>query len=125
MMDVKMVDYFDFEENGFEAVQDLLNDGEGLVIVENYPGHLEGIYEAESETLPIDLKVLTLEVVTSSNILSAGHLDDLLVVEFKGGSVYAYHEVPQDVIERWDEAASKGKYLASRIKGQFSYEMVS
>ena len=44
-----------------------------------------------------------------------------LTVRFKGGGIYSYQGVPQDVVDRLKEAPSPGKLLNLEIKGRFSY----
>lgn len=59
----------------------------------------------------------------SSNIAryrwaSNGHV---LVVEFKGGAVYNYYDVPESVFMDMQGAVSVGKFLARAIKGVYEY----
>lgn len=126
-MIVKLVDEFDLDVDFFDEVDAILAAGEDdLVIVEHHPGQVENLYAATISLVPpSDLKVLVLEPVTSSNVLAVGHLDDLLAVEFKGGSVYVYRDVTPDTIEGLNAAISVGSYLASRVKPQFANERIN
>lgn len=126
MMVVKMVDDFDFAVDGFAEIQALLDESEDLLIVEHFPGDLDGEYEeAEDQKKPEGLSVLTLESVVSSNVMAVGHLSDYLAVKFKGGSVYVYFGVPSDTIEELNSDSSVGSYLASHIKPRFACERIS
>ena len=64
--------------------------------------------------------------VTSSNIASAGYdaATKTLEVEFSGGAVYQYLDVPQAVYDGLMASASAGSYLAANIKGSYSYKKV-
>ena len=62
--------------------------------------------------------------VTSTNIASIGWENDVLEVEFTSGGVYQYQGVPKDVYDGFMAAASKGKYLASSIKGAYPFTKV-
>jgi hypothetical protein len=61
--------------------------------------------------------------VRSSLILSIGYnpFEQILEVELKGGNLYQYYHVPQDVYNSFMRAASKGKFFDSYIKGHYSY----
>ncbi|MCW5234342.1 KTSC domain-containing protein [Verminephrobacter eiseniae] len=48
----------------------------------------------------------------------------VLTVEFHGGRVYNYFDVPESVFEEMQNAPSKGKYLAYQIKGSYRYARV-
>ena len=64
--------------------------------------------------------------VSSSNIESVGYDSDSLTleVEFKGGSVYQYYDVPSHVYEDFTSADSLGSYLHHSIKKNFSVSKV-
>ena len=66
------------------------------------------------------------EDVTSSNIVSVGYDVDeqTLEVEFNGGSVYQYFEVPYDAYQALKHAESIGRHLGRHIKGVFRCERV-
>ena len=61
--------------------------------------------------------------VSSRNLHSVGYdaTTSTLEVEFKNGSVYQYHGVPESEHIALMQAGSKGGYLASHIKGVYSY----
>jgi len=67
------------------------------------------------------------ENVESSNISSIGYdpRSRVLEVEFHGGSVYHYLDVPSPVYDELMGAESHGKYLCSDVKGVYLYERVS
>jgi hypothetical protein len=59
----------------------------------------------------------------SSN-LSAAEYDPeakLMVVTFRGGSVYTYADVPETVYEGLLSSPSPGGYFANQIKDKFSF----
>ncbi|OUQ56208.1 KTSC domain-containing protein [Tyzzerella sp. An114] len=60
--------------------------------------------------------------VNSSNISKIGYENGTLYVEFKTRSLYAYNNVPIEVYNALMSASSHGKYLASHIKGLYSYQ---
>ncbi|NYT74957.1 KTSC domain-containing protein [Halomonas sp. QX-2] len=64
--------------------------------------------------------------VESSNIASIGYDADseTLEIEFLNGSVYQYYNIPENIYDGIMSAASHGGYLASNIKGQYSYSKV-
>ena len=72
------------------------------------------------------MKPMEREDVTSSNIVSVGYDGDeqILEVEFNGGSVYQYFGVPEDMYQRLMTAESVGRHLGRHIKGVFRCERV-
>jgi hypothetical protein len=64
--------------------------------------------------------------VDSSNISSIGYDEETstLEIEFHGGSVYQYLDVPLNVYEGLLNADSKGQYLAQHIKGYYRFVKV-
>jgi len=44
-----------------------------------------------------------------------------LVVQFKGGGVYQYHGVPQEIVDRLKVASSPGRALNEEVKGKFQF----
>ena len=64
--------------------------------------------------------------VDSSNISSIGFDEETstLEVEFHGGAVYQYFDVPLYVYEGLLDAGSKGQYLAQHIKGYYRFVKV-
>ncbi len=58
--------------------------------------------------------------VSSSNISSVGYDQDsqTLEVEFLGGGVYQYFQVPSSVYEEFMSASSKGRYHHQNIKSR-------
>lgn len=45
----------------------------------------------------------------------------VLTVQFKGGGIYEYRGVPQDVVDRLKEAPSPGRVLNAEVKGKYGY----
>lgn len=64
--------------------------------------------------------------VSSSNISSIGYDDvqQILEVEFHGGRVYHYYDVPMYVYEELMDASSHGTYLSANVKGNYQYDQV-
>ncbi len=65
--------------------------------------------------------------VKSSNLAGIAYEPNqmILTVWFLNGSIYNYYDVPTSVWTSFQNADSKGKYLAANIKGRFGYERVS
>ncbi|MDV3509183.1 KTSC domain-containing protein [Stenotrophomonas sp. C4297] len=63
---------------------------------------------------------------TSSNIAKISYDEDqlLLEVEFHNGGRYQYYEVPPQIAQAFDQAGSKGEFLAASIKGHYRYSRV-
>jgi hypothetical protein len=59
----------------------------------------------------------------SSNIESIRYDGETstLEVTFLNGGTYQYYEVPEHVAKDFEQQESKGKFLASSIKGHYSY----
>lgn len=64
--------------------------------------------------------------VNSSNVQAIGYDADKkkLRVAFHNGSVYDYHDVPQEAYDASLTAESVGKYLNTHIKPKYGYEKV-
>lgn len=60
--------------------------------------------------------------VQSSNVAALGYdaTAGVLRVRFKSGATYDYEEVPADVAEALNAAESKGRFVATVIKGRFA-----
>jgi uncharacterized protein len=63
---------------------------------------------------------------TSSNLAAIRYDPEqlLLEVEFLNSSRYHYYEVPAHIAQAFDQAASKGGFLATAIKGHYRYSRV-
>lgn len=49
-----------------------------------------------------------------------------LLVKFRSsGAVYAYHDVPRQVLEELEQASSKGRYVNHENEGRYRYEQVA
>ena len=61
--------------------------------------------------------------VQSTNVSSIGYdpTTHTLEVEFSGGNIYQYFDVPQAINDALMASDSKGQFLASQIKGNFRY----
>lgn len=61
--------------------------------------------------------------IGSTSVISAGYDPDALVleVEFPGGGVYQYFDVPQTVYDEFTAAESKGTFVNSVIKRSYRY----
>jgi len=62
----------------------------------------------------------------SSNVAAARYDSEqlLLEVEFHNGSRYHYYDVPNYIAQAFEQADSKGQYLAAYIKGHYRYSRV-
>ena len=60
--------------------------------------------------------------VSSSNILSVGYDPEtkILEVEFRGGAVWQYSDVEENVYEEFISSSSVGKYFSANIRGSYS-----
>lgn len=65
--------------------------------------------------------------VASSNIVSIGYdeTNKVLEVEFTGGAIYQYYNVPSDIYQNFIKAPSTGYYFSENIKTQFTYTNIS
>lgn len=65
--------------------------------------------------------------VESSNIVSVGYDDRLMVleVEFKNGSIYQYLGVTMDLFTGLMKAESKGSYFHSHIRDVHTYVRIT
>lgn len=64
--------------------------------------------------------------VESSDIVSIGHdqATNVLEVEFGGGRIYQYRDVPSDIHAQFMKAASYGQYFFAHVNGRYRYERV-
>ena len=62
--------------------------------------------------------------VSSSNISSIGYENGTLYVSFNRGGLYAYYGVSESVYRNLMSAPSHGSYLASHVKGIYSYKRI-
>lgn len=64
--------------------------------------------------------------VSSSNLRSVGYDPDsaTLEIEFHGGRIYQYFNVPQSIYKGLMNAASHGKYHHRKIKGRYRYQRI-
>lgn len=62
--------------------------------------------------------------VLSSMIESIAWDKNTLTVEFKGGKVFEYQDVPQPTWEQFFRSDSKGKFFHSQIKNKFDFREV-
>jgi hypothetical protein len=61
--------------------------------------------------------------VSSSSLRSVGYDPDhrILVLEYEGGTVYHYFDVPENVFEELMNEDSKGRFVNYRIKPYYRY----
>ena len=62
--------------------------------------------------------------VSSSNLDTVGYEKGTLYVRFKNGSLYSYSGVPEYVYNELVNASSKGRYLATYVKGHYPYSKI-
>lgn len=69
---------------------------------------------------------MELQAVDSSNVSQIGYNSDemVLVVIFHNGYTYNYYDVTPAEWESFQNADSKGRYLAENIKGVKSYQRI-
>lgn len=69
---------------------------------------------------------MTRERVTSTSIKSVGYDRDnrILEIEFRGGGVYQYFQVPPEEHDSLMKAASIGGYHANTIKPNYKFRRV-
>lgn len=65
-------------------------------------------------------------LVNSSQLLSAGYdaLNNTLEIEFHGGEIYQYHNVPQHMYDALLNASSKSTYFNEYIKDAYRFDKV-
>lgn len=63
----------------------------------------------------------SIDVPSSSHIVRIDYNEEtgLLEMEFRGGAVYNYPDVPSHIIDELEAAESKGKYAAANIYKQY------
>ena len=66
------------------------------------------------------------QLVTSSNISSIGYdtASSALEVEFKGGAIYQYYNVPENLYSGLINASSIGNYMNTKIKNTHRYKQI-
>lgn len=70
--------------------------------------------------------MLTHDTPHSSNIARLNYNDDKgeLMIEFRSGKFYRYHDVPYETWNKLIEAPSAGQFFNANIKGKFKEELV-
>ena len=65
-----------------------------------------------------EIESMEREMLSSSNVVSIGYepTTSTLEVEFKGGELYQYYNVPEPIYQQFMESDSKGKFLHAYIK---------
>ena len=66
------------------------------------------------------------EYIQSSMITSIGYesSSSTLEIEFKGGAIWQYYDVPESVYYDMSNSGSHGKFFHANIKGQYSESQV-
>ncbi|WP_136687483.1 KTSC domain-containing protein [Halorhabdus amylolytica] len=64
--------------------------------------------------------------VSSSNLSSVGYdeTNQVLEIEFNGGRVYQYFDVPKRIHQELMNANSHGKYFHRNIKDNYSHDQI-
>ena len=67
------------------------------------------------------------QVVSSTNIAAVGYdpATQTLEVEFHGGRVYQYYDVPKRIFDELMRAPSTGKFFSAYIKEGYPYSRVA
>lgn len=60
--------------------------------------------------------------VSSSNLSAVGYENGILYIQFHGGSLYCYYDVPEYVYQELMSAPSHGKYFAAHIRNVYRYD---
>lgn len=61
-----------------------------------------------------------MQIINSTNIVNITYLSNgNLIIEFRGGSVYEYKNVPVALYEEFIKSDSKGKFFYAKIKNKF------
>lgn len=70
--------------------------------------------------------MITHDTPNSSNIARLNYDDakGMLMIQFRSGKMYRYHDVPYEVWNYLIEAPSVGRAFNSDIKGKFKEELV-
>ena len=73
------------------------------------------------------LKAFQMKPVVSSQISEIGYSPaySILRVQFKNGSVYEYQDVPKEIYEALEMAASIGKFFSASIRSKYAFHRVS
>ena len=111
------------EDGAIDYVEEVFSLPDGTVVGEyDDDGNAIIIFKEFFRALDADVKFYR-DPVESSNIVSIGHAPAirLLDVEFVGGSVYRYFNVPFGVYQALMAADSHGKFLNEKIKGVFPF----
>lgn len=58
------------------------------------------------------------------NAVSYDSTSSTLFVKFNSGGTYEYYDVPESVYQDLMSAPSLGRFLASRIKGNYKYRQI-
>jgi hypothetical protein len=69
---------------------------------------------------------MKLKKVKSSNIVAVGYdaKKKMLAIEFNGGVIYNYKDIPPQTYHKFMNAVSKGSYFHSHIRDIYKYEKV-
>jgi hypothetical protein len=59
--------------------------------------------------------------VASSSIASIGYSYGTLEVQFRGGAVYRFFEVPLAIYDAFLAASSKGTFFNESVRGRFGF----
>jgi hypothetical protein len=67
------------------------------------------------------------DIEGSTQVAAAGHdaAQRVLAIRYGNGKVYHYRDIPQEVVDAFFAAESKGKFLARHIRGFYDFEPVA
>jgi len=93
----------------------------------NYGPDIPVKYHGYIDFTPEGFKTNRRIPVVSSNVASIGYDENsyTLEVQFRGGGIYQYFNVPPQVFEEFINADSKGKFFHKEIKGIYEYSSVN
>jgi len=95
---------------------------------------LSGEFEKELEGSSTDKQVggaIEMKTCSSSNVAKIGWKGNpesdigVLAVEFNGGGLYHYYDIPAHMFDEMLSADSVGRYINERIKNNYNFEKVT
>ncbi len=66
-----------------------------------------------------------MEKVDSSNIEEIGFGKGTLMIKFRGGAIYEFYSVPEEIFFSLKKAGSKGSFFHYNIKSKYDYKKIS
>lgn len=125
-------------ETGEVLLEDCLDSADGISIsieaVSDFMNRQFGLDTSPAAQPDLDVAVTSLypgggnaldsiewREVVSTNIIRTGHYAGNMFVEFNGGTMYMYLDVPTLTYQKFEAAPSAGAFLAKSIKPYYSF----